>query len=219
MAVIREKYGIDSFTLKMIAIISMLIDHVGAILFPQIVILRIIGRLAFPIFAYTLTEGFFYTHDLKKYMLRMGLLALVSEIPFDLANTGKILEFGHQNVFFTLFLGLVMLRLFTKLTGKVEQCLMVIGLFLLAEFLRTDYSSMGLLMIFMFYIFRERAGVKIAIISVINILLMGYIQAFGALAMIPISLHNGKQGRKMKYFFYLFYPVHLLILYIVSMVV
>ena len=95
--------GINTFTLKMIALIAMLCDHLGHTLFPQLSILRIIGRISFPIFAYVLVEGFFYTRDVKKYLTRLGLMALLSEIPFDLMASQKVLEFGHQNVFFTLF--------------------------------------------------------------------------------------------------------------------
>ena len=106
---IAEKIKIDSFTLKMIAMLSILADHIGVVFFPEQILFRVIGRLAFPIFAYTLVEGFFYTHDIKKYMCRIGILALLSEIPFDLTVSGKILEFGHQNIFFTLSIGLVMM--------------------------------------------------------------------------------------------------------------
>ena len=80
---IAEKIKIDSFTLKMIAMLSMLADHIGAVLFPEQILFRVIGRLAFPIFAYTLVEGFFYTHDIKKYMCRIGILALVSDDHYD----------------------------------------------------------------------------------------------------------------------------------------
>ena len=105
----------------MIAMLSMLADHIGAVLFPEQILFRVIGRLAFPIFAYTLVEGFFYTHDIKKYMCRIGILALLSEIPFDLTVSGKILEFGHQNIFFTLFIGLVMMYFLMKSSGKFEM--------------------------------------------------------------------------------------------------
>ena len=101
--------GLTSNQLKIIALVAMTCDHVGKELLPQCQILQIIGRLAFPIFAYTLVEGFMHTHDVKKYLMRLGILALLSEIPFDLAFNGTILEFGHQNVFFTLFLGILML--------------------------------------------------------------------------------------------------------------
>lgn len=212
------KFGINTFTLKMIAIIAMLIDHVGAVLFPQYIFLRIIGRIAFPIFAYELVEGFVHTHDVKKYMMRMGMLALVSEVPFDLVFFGTPLEFGHQNVFFTLFLGLVMLYLMLKTPTVLRSFLCVLALLLISEFLRTDYNSMGLLMIFWFYQYRNNKVVKAIGVAIINIFLMGYIQVYAILALIPILLHNGEQGPKCKGFFYGFYPVHLLVIFIVNMI-
>ena len=212
------KLGINTFTLKMIAIVAMLLDHIGAVLLPQYIILRMIGRIAYPIFAYTLAEGFVHTHDVKKYMIRMGILALLSEVPFDLAFFGKPLEFGHQNVFFTLFLGLIMLYLTVKMPTWLGRFLCVLAVLLLSDFLRTDYSSMGLLMIFWYYQFRDNKFIKALGMIVINVFLMGYIQAFAVLALIPIALHNGKQGPKWKGFFYGFYPVHLLVIYLLSMI-
>lgn len=210
--------AMNSFVLKIIAVLSMVIDHVGAIFFPQYVIFRVVGRIAFPIFAYTLVEGFMYTHDLRKYIFRMSILALISEIPFDLANFGKILEFSHQNVFFTLTLGLVMLYFFIQIPGNIKKYSMVVLMLLISEIWHTDYSSMGLLMILCFYLFRDRIVAKIVSVCVINCLLMGYIQVFGILALIPICLHNRKQGPKAKTFFYAFYPVHLLLLYVIKMI-
>lgn len=208
--------AINTFTLKMIAIIAMFIDHLGAVIFPEYIELRIIGRIAFPIFAYTLVEGFVYTHDVFKYMKRLGVLALLSEIPFDLAFFGTPLEFGHQNVFFTLFLGILMLYLLINTPSTFRKMVLVIAMFLLSEFLRTDYSSMGLLMILVYYYFRERKLIKYIGIAIINIFLMGYIQSYAILALIPIMFHNRQQGPKCKTFFYGFYPVHLLVLFILN---
>lgn len=200
----------------MIAIIAMFIDHLGAVIFPEYIELRIIGRIAFPIFAYTLVEGFVYTHDVFKYMKRLGVLALLSEIPFDLAFFGTPLEFGHQNVFFTLFLGIMMLYLLINTPSTFRKMVLVIAMFLLSEFLRTDYSSMGLLMILVYYYFREKKLIKYIGIAIINIFLMGYIQSYAILALIPIMFHNRQQGPKCKTFFYGFYPVHLLVLFILN---
>ena len=212
------KFGINTFTLKMIAIVAMLIDHVGAVLMPQYRVLRYIGRIAFPIFAYTLVEGFCYTKDIKKYMMRMGVLALLSEIPFDLALTGKVLEFGHQNVFFTLFLGLLMLYLMTKAPDEVRGLLCVFVILFVSRYLRIDYSYRGLLMIFWYYQYRNNNPMKFFGIAFINVFIMGGAQIFALLALIPIMLHNGEQGPKCKGFFYGFYPVHLLAIYLVKMI-
>jgi len=102
----NNKVGIDAFTLKMIAAVTMLIDHVGYIFFPQYVLLRIIGRISFPIFAFLIVEGFMHTRDVKKYIFRMIIFALITEIPFDFAFYGTF-NWGHQNVLVTFLLALV----------------------------------------------------------------------------------------------------------------
>lgn len=212
------KFGINTFTLKMIAIVAMLIDHVGAVLLPQYRILRLIGRIAFPIFTYTLVEGFIHTHDVKKYMMRMGVLALISEIPFDLAFTGKLLEFGHQNVFFSLFLGLLMLYLMKKAPNELHSLLSVLAILFVARYLRVDYGYNGLLMVFWYYHYRDNNLMKILGIAFINAFLMGGSQVYALFALIPILLHNGERGPKCKRFFYGFYPVHLLVIYFINMI-
>lgn len=207
--------GIDTFTLKMFAIITMFVDHVGAVLFPQYRMLRIIGRMAFPIFAYTLVEGFFHTKNVRKYLIRLGIAAILSEIPFDLAVFGRPVEWGHQNVFFTLFLGILMLYTVTEIQNPLGKIFCMIAIFLVSRFLHTDYSTMGLLMICWFYRLRDDVVWRNIGIAAINVFLMGGLQMFAAMALIPITLHNGQQGRKSKWFFYGFYPVHLLALYLI----
>lgn len=209
----------NNFTLKMIAIAAMAIDHIGAILFPQYLGLRIIGRIAFPIFAFTLVEGFLHTKDVKKYMMRLGILALISEVPFDLAFYGAPLEFSHQNVFFTMFLGIAMLYLYLKNISRWKQFIVVLGMLLLADFLCTDYSSAGLLMIFWYYQFRGKRIWQLIGMALINIFYMGYLQVYACFSALPIAMYNGERGPKCKWFFYWFYPVHLLILYLINLVI
>lgn len=211
--------GINTFTLKCIAITSMLIDHIGAVLFPWCEWLRIVGRLAFPIFAYLLVEGFFYTKDVKKYMSRLAIFALISEIPFDLAFNGAIIEFSHQNVFFTLLFGMWMMYLMIQTPSKVRQALIMLAACLIADYLCTDYGSWGILMILAFYGFRDKKAVKFTLIVLLNILMwqMGYLtQQFAGFAVIPLAFHNKELGPKMKMFFYVFYPAHLLILFLIN---
>ncbi|MDD3139652.1 MAG: TraX family protein [Lachnospiraceae bacterium] len=201
----------------MMAIITMAIDHVGAVFFPQYIILRIIGRLAFPIFCFLLVEGFYHTRDVHKYMLRLGIFAFVSEIPFDLAFFGTFIEFTHQNVFFTLFLGLLALYLLNTKMLLVTKTVGVFLLMFLAELLHTDYGAIGILMILVFYSFREKLIIKSASIGIINMLLVGGVQAYATFSVIPILLYNGRRGYNLKYIFYAFYPVHLIIIFIVSL--
>lgn len=208
--------GINTFTLKMIGLLSMLTDHIGMIFYPDIIWFRVIGRLAFPIFAYAVVEGFCHTKDIRRYMLRIAFFALLSEVPFDLAVSGRPVDFSTQNVMFTLLLGLLMLYFTLKAKHVLSAFFIVIGMFLLAELCRTDYSSMGLAMIFVFYRLRDEKIQKAVGISAINIILMGGIQAYASLAMVPISFHSGKQGMRAKWLFGLFYPAHLLILYLIA---
>ena len=179
----ENKKGISGSTLKMIAIVTMVIDHIGAAVLARLLmvnglgeldqtnadaimqwlsangalywtytIMRMIGRVAFPIFCFLLVEGFLHTHDVKKYAMRLGLFALLSEIPFDLAFSSKILEFNYQNVFFTLFIGLLTMIAYRAVEEKEEwnQALKVILYILivaagmaLAYFLKTDYAEKG----------------------------------------------------------------------------
>lgn len=212
------KSGLDSFTLKMIALITMIIDHVGAFLFPKYIILRVIGRISFPIFAFLAAEGFFHTRDLKKYMMRLAAFAFISEIPYDLISSGKILEFSHQNIFFTLFIGVFLMYTYSSQYSKAGKLGAVLLLLLAGDIFRTDYGAWGVLMIFCFYLFRDSMKEKIISVSFINIIAFGYVQAFAVIALWPISLYNGKKGRSMKYFFYAMYPLHLLLLLLVKMI-
>lgn len=208
-----------TFALKMIAVVSMLVDHVGFVFFPEMKILRVIGRLAFPIFCYTLVEGFLYTRNVKKYLVRLGAFALLSEIPYDLVVTGKVLEIKHQNVFFTLFFGVLMMWILTMTDSRVVQFGNAVLLTLICRFLNTDYASSGLLIMFTLFMFRKRRKEQLLLTGLVTALLSGGLQLFSLFALIPIALHNHKQGPKMKMFFYLFYPAHLLVLYLITCII
>ncbi len=192
----------------------MLIDHIGAIFFPSEFTFRYIGRLAFPIFCFLLVEGVCYTHNIRLYMLRLGIFALISEIPYDLAFHGKVLEFEGQNVFFTLLFGVVLLYIL-KMDHEWPVKVLEILLFMwITVIMKTDYSYKGILLISVFYFFREKRWAGLAGGALWNFLWNNKIQEYGALAMIPIALYNGERGRSMKYFFYLFYPLHLVVLFV-----
>ncbi|PKM56293.1 MAG: hypothetical protein CVV00_00540 [Firmicutes bacterium HGW-Firmicutes-5] len=204
-------------SLKIIACLTMLIDHIGAILYPDMSLLRMIGRLSFPIFAFLVAEGFHHTHNIKKYGIRLGIFALISEIPYDLAFRGNLIDFYRQNIFFTLFLGLVCLWLYQRY--RTHQYMVgMIAIFLtgaLSVLLRTDYSIYGIAMIFLFYFFRDRRILACGSASVINFTMGNAIQGLAILAMPFILAYNGKKGMNLKYLFYGFYPVHLILLYII----
>ena len=225
--------GLSGSTLKLIAIITMLIDHIGAAVIARLLIagqgsemlykiyyaMRAVGRVAFPIFCFLLVEGFFYTGSRKKYALRLFGFALLSEIPFDLAFSGKILEFGYQNVFFTLLIGLLTIMLFDAVVKKQEwhpvlrSALLVIitfGGMGAAYLLHTDYDAKGVLAILVFYMTRQMRGLQIVAGCLAFCWELPAIVAF-----IPIAFYNGKRGWNIKYLFYAFYPVHLLVLYLI----
>ncbi len=207
---------INTFTLKMIAIVTMLIDHIGHVFFPELTALRMIGRISFPIFAYLLAEGFFYTKDVKKYMMRLGAFALLSEMPYDLAIMGQDFDFSYQNVFFTLFFSILMLWLISKTYNIVAKYVVVAIIILICMLLQTDYCTIGPLLVFLFYEYRNQARAKLILTSLVMVLFTGGIQLAALFALPFIMLHNRVQGPKIKAFFYNFYPVHLMILYLIQ---
>ena len=215
----------NHFVLKIIAIISMLIDHASFAFYGGFSPWNYLGRLAFPIFAFQISQGFQHTSDVKKYALRLLVFALISQIPFSLFLYTITGEFLTLNVFFTLLLGLIAIILYEKCSSKWLGFFLCIGLAVLASLLHTDYGYYGVLLIFLFYILRNH---KIGMVfAFIGLTILKYIPSwlqtnfyypnlvlclFTCLAIIPLLLYNGKQGKKIKYFFYVFYPCHLLLL-------
>ena len=207
---------LDSFQLKCIAIVSMALDHTGAVLYPSQIWLRCLGRIAFPIFCFLIVEGFFHTHDVRRYMGRIGVFALISEIPYDLAFRGVPLEYAHQNVFFTFLIGIGMMVLLERNREWPVKAVILLLAMWLAVLIRSDYNFRGVLLIFVFYIFHESRWLAVTAGGFWNFLYQGVIQKYGVLSVLPLALYNGERGRKMKYFFYIFYPAHLLLLYGIS---
>ncbi|MCR5837953.1 MAG: conjugal transfer protein TraX [Lachnospiraceae bacterium] len=232
-----KKVGIDGTTLKWIALIAMVIDHVGAVFFvPETTtyfVLRAIGRLSFPIFAFLITQGYVHTGNWKKYALRLLLFAFVSEIPYDLAFYNSVFSIKKQNIFFTLLLGLLVIRLKDYITNDLKmpkwavendmvvlvqsgiQLFVIITLCLLAYKANLCYSYPGILLIALFHAMRGRMD-GIVWPNVIFSFMFGKIQLFGMAAIIPLSLYNGKPGnRKYKWLFYIYYPVHLVLFWMI----
>ncbi len=232
----------SGFALKVIAILAMLIDHLGATVFdaPEFFMMRFIGRITFPVMCFLIVEGFHHTRDRKKYLINLSAFALISEVPFDLAFNGKLFDPLSQNVFFTLALGLGVLYSYDKLKNNSPMQLgCTVALFALGDLLSTDYGSMGIALIFALYILRDVPfGTEIAIGGAALIYLMEItigdatnvylnlgsnpVQAMMIITLPLIKLYNGKRGGEFlpksvsKYAFYLFYPVHLLVIYAVS---
>ncbi len=212
----------SSSTIKIIAVFSMLIDHMAMCLHffwskPELyMFMRQIGRLAFPIFCFCIVQGYFHTSDIKKYIFRLFLFALISEAPFDLARgADKSSCFGHQNVFFTLCLGLIAVYMIDSMReSTVFQIYVIIAACIIAYALKADYNLFGIIQILVFYYFRDRRNCRIAGIIIVNVLLG---QSSGIAALLFTELYNGKRGLKLKYTLYAFYPVHFMLLYFINM--
>lgn len=210
------------FILKIMALVSMIIDHYGAIFHEGVDIYRIIGRLAFPIYCFLLVEGYMHTKNIKKYGIRLFIFALVSEIPFDLAFYGKI-EFGHQNIFFTLLIGLITIYFLDKKEGRFKnnKSLVLSASILAATLLYVDYSFIGIIYILAFYYYKELPKAKrlpkVGLVLLASNLLAGIMQQYSLLALPIIYLYNGELGPKNKVLqmlFYIAYPLHLAIFYL-----
>ena len=221
--------------LKIIACVTMLLDHIGAVLVPTAgnyslyYALRIIGRIAFPIYCFLLAEGVAHTKNPIKYGLRLFIGILLAEIPFDLALLGRF-SWEYQSVMVTLFLGFGMALIMHKLDRT--KLVPVIAFAFLAELFQTDYGAWGIFMIALFVMTRERKdrnnlqmiGMLIicwfmnsAAIRIFGIRVP--IELFAMLALIPIFLYTGKKStvsKTVQIVFYLFYPVHLLVLYLIT---
>ena len=213
--------------LKIMAALSMIIDHVGCIFFPSFIVLRFVGRLAFPIFAFFIAKGMLYTKNRKKYFLLILIFAIISQgIVFSF--TGSV----ELNILFTFLFSIIMVYLIEKIKENKNRvtytCFFVFANFVLLMLYLLkliDYGIFGVYVPVVFYFFKK-LNLQIVLFSILNVfialptiifnpcLLISYSQLF-ALASIPLFyLYNGKKGKiNLKYFFYIFYPLHLAILY------
>ena len=225
-------YGLSGSTLKLIACITMLIDHTGAAVVNQILSsgslrqadydawqrlrilytwMRGIGRLAFPIFCFLIVEGFFHTRSVRRYCERMFLFALISEFPFDYALKASVPFWRKQNVYFTLLISLLCLCLLEKLRGMA--CIQFIAVFSamhLANAMMTDYNYKGVFLIVMLYFFHDHRLYQ----SAVGAASIAW-ERWAPLSFILCFFYNGRRGLSLRYFFYLFYPMHLLVLGII----
>ncbi len=236
----------------------MTFDHMWATVASNIDVFTWLGRLAFPIFAFMIVEGFFHTSNLKKYMLRLLNFALISEIPFDLLYIGSPIYPFHQNVLWSFLIGLASIYAIDKLRKKVYKkaekksipsiiitSLGCIGIIILGYIVgmvsMVDYYGYGILTMFVFYFFHGNGLInklgQLVGLFIINFELMGgltvpitigeYIinlkqQSVAILSLIPIWLYNGERGlynKHIQYFFYAYYPAHMIILYFLNQII
>ena len=235
-----KKLDITSAGLHLIAMICMLLDHLWATVVPGNEWMTCVGRIAFPIFAFLLTEGFFHTRSRKQYALRLFIWALICEIPFNLMYAGRLLYPVHQNVLWTFLLALGLMAWNERLREAPLwrralrfAATVIVGL-LAGTLTMVDYYGFGVAMALFFYFFRgkkwyHRAGQFLGLYW-INVLMMGGLvyeftalgrlwvihqQGFALFALIPIWLYRGRKGydsKTFRLFCYGFYPAHMLAL-------
>lgn len=223
----------NNFHLKLTACICMLIDHMSFVLFPQYVFARVIGRIAFPIFAYLITEGYMHTHSIKKYSIRLLIFALISQVPYMLTFRAPFL-----NIFFTLFIGLMALYATdhefseNQLLNKILKVIVVSAIVASSYIFRAEYGIYGVLTILAFKFFKNNFTKLVIAQIIINIVYIAplykyifingnlnlriFLQCASLLSLIFIKKYNGEKGKSFKYAFYAFYPVHILLLYIIG---
>ncbi len=220
---------LDGSMLKLIAVITMIIDHTASVLlrysdtaFLSIMgrqidlytAMRMIGRISFPIYAFLVVEGFLHTRNVKRYAGNLLLFALLSEIPWNLEHSGKLF-FYTQNVMFTLFLGLLGIWVIREYhDDKKKEIGLLLVLMVISMYSRADYGSSGFGFIVMLYLLRE----KMLYQAVVGTCFLSEGLVAGA-AFIPIAMYNGKRGfirhAALKYAFYAIYPLHMLALYFI----
>ena len=222
--------------LKLIACITMLIDHFGAAIVINLPIAgmvdlyytcRVIGRIAFPIYCFLLVEGMHHTRNPYKYILRLAIGILLAELPFDLLFEGGW-SWAYQSVMVTLTLGALMLLCMQKVPNKWVKAVLVIPFAILAELLMTDYGGWGIVLIAVFALFDRFPLQFVGVLLVSYLMPSAGITVFGVylscelaaiFAMLPIGLYSGTKlthSKAIQWGFYLFYPVHLLILWLIA---
>lgn len=245
--VLTSRLRMSGGGLKLFAVIIMLIDHTGAVFLAPLVseapdistawkiyylmfACRCIGRVAFPIFCFLLTEGARYTHSISKYTFRLFIFALVSEIPFNLGMNAAARHFGffnlqYQSVFCTLLIGILAIWCAQSIRQAISLRWLGIALAVLSSLvflalgaiLKTDYGAYGVFLILLFYYVPVRYRAIVGICSALVFLpLEGFIAFFTAFSAIPLALYDGTRGKMGKYWFYVFYPAHLLILALIT---
>lgn len=242
----KSRLETTSFSLHIMAMALMLCDHLWGTIVPGNDWMTCVGRLAFPIYAFLIVEGYFHTKNFRKYMSRLAVFAILSEIPFNLAMGSSMFYPLHQNVLWSFLISLGLIRWNETVKEKRIWKRIAVGIASIcigaAAGLLTfvDYYHAGILTVLVFYFFRHRKWWcslgQLACLWYINMEMLGGLvyeipilgqmvsfprQGFALLALIPIWLYRGKQGyhsRGMQYGYYLFYPVHLLILGILKMI-
>ncbi len=216
--------------LKIIALIAMTIDHIGFLLLPQYPVLRIIGRLSFPIFAYMIAEGCRYTKNRTKYLLVLSALAVVFQIVYFVADRSLF-----QGVFVSFSLGVGLVYTIDNAVKRKNtlSILLAVAVLLFIGFVclvlpkilshtdfRIDYGIFGVLLPSFVYFWPNKIGKMIGVTAAtVGIcLMMGGIQWWSLLAIVLLAMYSGERGKyKLKNLFYIYYPSHLVVIYVIDM--
>lgn len=215
-----------TFIIKIIACITMVLDHIKYVYEPSTNFVTLyMGRISFPLFAFLITEGYVHTSNIKKYLKRLIIFGCISQIPFMIFRT-YVGNWIKLNIMFTFILGLMAITIFDKIENKFISIPLVILTIIGGNLFQVDYGAYGVLLVFILYLFKNK---KVFLtISYIGVILLHYYFSgclnisyifniiFTIFPIIIILLYNGKQGRKVKYFFYWFYPIHLIIIDIIG---
>ena len=239
-----KKYKkLDAITLKYLAMFMMLLDHLWATIVPGNDWMNYIGRLAFPIFAFQIVEGYFHTKDYKQYLKRLFIFALISEIPFNLMTSGSYIYPFGQNVIFTFIYGIVSIHAIEEIIKRnhvVKNVVKVLLMMILSIITFPDYNLMGYLTVLLFYVTRNMQYAWLyQLVGMIYLNwysfkgLTIYVEAFGktipvlvqsfaVLSLLLIWQYNGKPGNQnpiLRKFAYWFYPLHMLVIYLISRII
>lgn len=216
----------SNFVLKIIAMVTMFLDHLGYAIYSKFSGFNYIGRLSFPIFAFGISEGYAHTKSKKNYCIRLLMFAIVSQAPFMWFNSMFRTGFS-LNIFFTLLIGLIAIIGYEQCENKAVGVLLVCCLALTADTIKADYGFFGVLMIFIFHVFKNKkwlmylSYIALCIVKYLPLALTtGAYLEYGLLclctimSLVFIHFYNGKKGIDTKYLLYGFYPVHLILLYV-----
>lgn len=217
------------FDLKMFAVVVMAIDHIGAYILTDMMVLRIIGRLALPVFAWFVAEGCRHTHNIGKYALRLAVSAIIAEFCVDYARNGSFaMDWSSQSIMLTLLLGILSIWAIQKFGDLAGSAVALLCCSLSQVFL-CDYKWYGVALVLLFY-YCKNVPLQAICYAVLSVLwqwdmVIGWVndgrfhrfldwphQLWGLLAFVPLALYNGKRGGRSGWFFYIFYPVHLLLI-------
>jgi hypothetical protein len=224
----------NTFQIKVLAILFMVVDHVGGVFFPQILALRIIGRLSFPLFAWLAANGSIHTSTIKNYILRLFGFGLISQIPYyfflQILNPSR----WALNIFFTLAIGVTLIAVLRENRRFWVQIVAIVLGSMGAQLFHTDYGAFGVLFIIVCFLY-YRSVFKMAIVLFILVVFSNIIpeilnivstrtienplrlfEPIGLAALAFVTSYNGQEGRKMKYLFYLLYPLHLVAIVLIS---